>query len=174
MPRFQADLSALTPGHQPQPLSVFGMSPDFPNGYIENYTAGIEQTFKDVVVNASYVGHRGREASRACSAPTAIAAPRPSSRASRSLIAAARWWAATVPSTSWERLPTPLTTPSRFPRPRTLPRLGLGFQSGYTFSKSLDDTSAIVLQLHRSHRHCPPDLASEPLESRRRQRALNL
>ena len=25
------------------------------------------------------------------------------------------------------------------------PRLGLGFQSGYTFSKSLDDTSAIVL-----------------------------
>ncbi len=27
VPRFQADLSALTPGHQPQPLSVFGTSP---------------------------------------------------------------------------------------------------------------------------------------------------
>ena len=28
VPRFQADLSALIPGHQPQPLSVFGTSPE--------------------------------------------------------------------------------------------------------------------------------------------------
>ena len=62
VPRFQADLSALTPGHQPQPLLVYGTQPNLPNGYIENFTAGIEQTFKDVVVNASYVGTAGREA----------------------------------------------------------------------------------------------------------------
>ena len=35
------------------------MSPNLPNGYIESYTAGIEQTFKDVVVNASYVATEG-------------------------------------------------------------------------------------------------------------------
>ena len=59
VPRFQADLSALTPGHQPQPLSVYGMTPNFRNGYIGNYTAGIEQTFKDVVLSASYVATVG-------------------------------------------------------------------------------------------------------------------
>jgi len=59
VPRFQADLSALTPGHQAQPLSVYGTSPNFPNGYMENFTVGIEQTIKDVVVNVSYVGTEG-------------------------------------------------------------------------------------------------------------------
>src|SRR5208282_5572736 len=51
VPRFQAALSALTPGHQAQPLAVFGTPPNFPNGYIESFTAGIEQRFNDVVVN---------------------------------------------------------------------------------------------------------------------------
>ena len=54
------------------------------------------------------------------------------------------------------------------------PRLGLGFQSSYTFSKSLDDTSAVVVSLRRTLRNHHPGLSSGPVESWRRQRALNL
>ncbi|MGO8786360.1 MAG: hypothetical protein ACLQVL_03120 [Terriglobia bacterium] len=38
--RFQADLSALTPGHEAQPLSVFGMAPDIHNGYVPPHGSG--------------------------------------------------------------------------------------------------------------------------------------
>lgn len=47
VPRFQKDLVALTPGHRAQPLSVYGMAPVIPNGYIESYTASLEQTIKE-------------------------------------------------------------------------------------------------------------------------------
>ena len=143
VPRFQADLSALTPGHQAQPLSVYGTSPDLPNGYIANFTAGIEQTFKDVVVNASYVGTAGVKL-------LSVISPNSYSGASPEFARFTQFDSSgqVVGGYGPEIL---MGTPShstyhalQVSASKNSPRRGLGFQSSYTFSKSLDDTSAIV------------------------------
>ena len=60
LPRFQNDLTALTPGHQLQLLSLFGMAYNFRNGYIGTYTAGFDHELAGgVKFNASYVATMG-------------------------------------------------------------------------------------------------------------------
>jgi hypothetical protein len=60
VPRFQNDLTALTPGHQLQLLSLFGMARNFRNGYIGTYTAGFDHELAGgVKLNASYVATVG-------------------------------------------------------------------------------------------------------------------
>jgi hypothetical protein len=39
--RFAEDLAAETPGQPFRPYPAFGMAPNFRNGYIETYTAGL-------------------------------------------------------------------------------------------------------------------------------------
>jgi hypothetical protein len=143
VPRFQADLSAVVPGHQPQPLSVFGTSPNLRNGYIENFTAGIEQTFKDVVVSASYVGTAGVKL-------PSIISPNSYSGASPEFARFTQFDSSgqVVGGYGPEIL---MGTPShstyhalQVSVSKNSPRLGLGFQSSYSFSKSLDDASAVA------------------------------
>jgi hypothetical protein len=143
VPRFQADLSALTPGHQAQPLTVYGTPPNVPNGYMENFTAGIEQAFKDVVVNASYVGTEGVKL-------MSVISPNSYSGASPQFARFTQFDSSgqVVGGYGPEIL---MGTPShstyhalQVSASKNSPRLGLGFQSGYTLSKALDNTSAIV------------------------------
>jgi len=144
MPRFQADLSALTPGHQPQPISVFGMQPNFRNGYIASYTAGIEQTFKDVVFSASYVATAGVKLASTPS-PNSYSGASPEFARFTQFNSSGQVTGGYGP----EYL---MGTPShstyhalQVSASKNSPRLGLGFQSSYSFSKSLDDTSSIVV-----------------------------
>ncbi len=143
MTRFQADLSALTPGRQPQPLSMSGMSPDIRTGYIESYTASVEHTLNDIVLTASYVATAGVKLET-------IASPNSYSGASPQF---ARY----TQFNSLGRItggfgPESLVTTGSHSTYHALqvsatknsPRLGLGFQSSYTLSKSIDDTSAVV------------------------------
>ena len=146
VPRFQTDLSALTPGHQPQPLSVFGMAPDFRNGYIGNYTAGIEQTFKDVVFSASYVATVGVQLASAIS-PNSYTGASPQFAPFTQFNSSGQVTGGYGP----EYL---MGTPShstyhslQVSASKNSPRLGLGFQSSYTLGKALDDTSAVVIGL---------------------------
>jgi hypothetical protein len=143
MPRFQADLSALTPGHQPQPLSMGGMARDIRNGYIGSYTASIEQTLKDVVLGASYVATVGVKLET-------IANPNSYSGASPQF---ARYtqFNSLGQITGGYGPELMVTTGShstyhalQVSASKNSPRLGLGFQSSYTCSKSIDDTSAVV------------------------------
>jgi len=144
VPRFQADLSALTPGHQAQPLLVFGMSPNLPPGYIASYTAGVEQTFKDVVINASYVATAGVKLPGVLS-PNSYSGASPAFARFTQFDSSGQVvggygpeYLIGMPSHStYHALQVSATKNSA--------RLGLGFQSSYTFGKSLDDTSAIVL-----------------------------
>jgi hypothetical protein len=144
MPRFLADLSALTPGHQPQPISVFGMQPNFRNGYIGSYTAGIEQTFKDVVFNASYVGTAGVKLAGTTS-PNSYSGASPEFARFTQFNASGQIVGGYGPEYV-------MGTPShstyhalQLSASKNSPRLGLGFQSSYSFSKSLDDTSSIAV-----------------------------
>ena len=58
LPRFQKDLTALTPGNEVQLLTIGGIAKNFGNGYIGSWTAGVDQDFRDVKFNVSYVAPR--------------------------------------------------------------------------------------------------------------------
>jgi hypothetical protein len=144
--RFQSDLEALIPGHQPQPLYVFGMYPGFRNGYIGNYTAGIEQTVKDVVLSASYVAAIGVKLASTMS-PNSYAGASPEFAPFSEFNSAGQ----IVGGFSQELMigsPSHSTYHSlQLSATKNSPRLGLGFQSSYTVGKALDDTSAVATQL---------------------------
>ncbi len=57
--RFQDEVAALTPGHQPQLPVVYGIAKNFRNGMIGSYTAGIDHDFRDFKASASYVATAG-------------------------------------------------------------------------------------------------------------------
>jgi hypothetical protein len=143
MPRFEADLSALTPGGQPQPLTLAGMAPDIRTGYIGSYTATIERTVNNVVLDASYVATAGVKLET-------IANPNSYSGASPQFARYTQFnslgqitggfgpemMVTTGSHSTYQALQVSATKNS--------PRWGLGLQSSYTLSKSLDDTSAVV------------------------------
>jgi hypothetical protein len=143
VPRFQADLSALTPGHEPQLLSEFGMAPSFRNGYIGSYTAGLERTFKDVVFNASYVATVGVKLATVIipngyTGASPQFAPFTEFDSSGQILGGygPEFLLGTPAHSTYHALQVSASKNS--------PRLGLGFQSSYTFSKSLDNTSSVM------------------------------
>jgi hypothetical protein len=143
MPQFESDLSALTPGQQPQPLSLSGMAPDIRTGYIGSFTASIEHTVKDVVLAVSYVGTAGVKL-ETINSPNSYAGASPQ-------FARFTQFNSQGQITSGYGPEMLVTTGShstyhalQVSTSKNNPRLGLGFQTNYTFSKSIDDTSAVV------------------------------
>ena len=142
--RYQNDVAALTPGHEAQLPSVSGIARNFRNGYITSYTAGFDHDlFKDVKFSASYVGTAGIRLPCVYS-PNSYAGADPefapytqfdstghpvSGYGVESLITSSC-------HSSYHSLQTSLTKNSA--------RAGLGLQGSYTYSKSLDDTSAVL------------------------------
>jgi hypothetical protein len=141
VPRFQADLSALTPGHQAQPLLVYGMSPNLPPGYIVSYTAGIEQTFQDVVINASYVATAGVKLPGVLS-PNSYSGASPEFARFTQFDSSGQVVGGYGPE-YLIGMPSHSTYHAlQVSAAKSSARLGLGFQSSYTFGKSLDDSSS--------------------------------
>ncbi len=54
--RYQQDLAALSPTHQITPLNISSIDPAFGNAYLQTWTMGLERHFGDLVADASYVG----------------------------------------------------------------------------------------------------------------------
>ena len=141
--RFQDDLAALTPGSQIQPLSAFGISDDFRNGYIGSYIAGLEHSFGDVNVSASYVAtagvHLGAvQAINGYAGADPAFAPFLKVDSNGNVVGGygtSHLMSARSHST-YHALQAAVS--------KTSVRGGLGFQSSYTFSRSLDDTSAVL------------------------------
>ncbi|HEY6339163.1 MAG TPA: TonB-dependent receptor [Candidatus Sulfotelmatobacter sp.] len=142
LPRFQSDLAALTPGHQVQLLTIVGIAKNFGNGYVGSWTAGVDHDFGDFKFNASYVATAGIHLARVYwpngyggaspgfapftqfSGNQAIGGFGP-----ESLITSGS-------HSTYHALQTSLTKNSA--------RTGLGLQASYTYSKSIDDTSAVL------------------------------
>jgi hypothetical protein len=144
MPRFESDLSDLTPGHQPQPLAMAGMAPDIRTGYIVSQTASLEQTVKDVVLAASYVGTAGVKL-ESINSPNGYAGASPEFARFTQFNSLGQITGGYGPESF-------VTTGShstyhalQLSASKNNSRLGLGFQANYTFSKSIDDTSAVVV-----------------------------
>src|SRR6185437_6463827 len=143
--RLQADISASVPGQQVQLVPVSGFQRDFRNGYIGSYTLGLDRDFfRDVKFSASYVATVGVHLSRIFS-PNGYGGAGPAFAPYTRFDSAGNptggYGAETVMSSgshsSYHALQTSLAKNSA--------RAGLGLQASYTYSKVLDDTSAVLV-----------------------------
>ncbi len=140
--RFQADLNALAPGNV-QLLNITGIAKNFGNGYIGSWTAGVDQDFGDFKFNASYVVTTGIHLARVYNPNSyggACQGFAPFTQFNSPCHATGGFGPEVIMSSgshsTYHALQTSLTKNS--------PRLGLGVQASYTYSKSLDDTSAVL------------------------------
>ncbi len=143
MLRFEQNLAAATPGGQPHPLAINGMASNFRDGYIGTYTAGVEHDFGSVTLDADYVATSG------ISLPSVIF-PNAYGGASQGFApftafdstgqAVGGYGPESIMTSRshsyYHSLQTSLS--------KTSPSLGLGFQVSYTYSKAIDDSSAVL------------------------------
>jgi len=141
--RYQNDLTALTPGNQVQLLSMVGFAKNFRNGYIESYTTGIEHDFRDVKFSAAYVATAGVHLASVYS-PNSYGGAAPAFAPFTQFDSTGKAIGGFGPESvmtsrshsSYHAMQASLSKNSA--------RAGLGLQASYTYSKSLDDTSAVL------------------------------
>ena len=141
--RFQNDLAAITPGHEVQLFITPVIGRDFRNGYIATYTAGLDQDLGPVKFTAAYVGTAGVHLAAIFSPNSyngADPAFAPFTQFDSHGHATGGFGSELVMTTSshssYHALQTSISQNSA--------RLGLSYQASYTFSKSIDDTSAVL------------------------------
>ena len=144
LPRFQNDLTALTPGHQFQPVSLFGMARNFRNGYIGSYTAGLDHEFHGgVKFNAAYVSTVGVNLS-VIAYPNSFPGAGPGFAPLTIFDTSGHVTGGLGPAdlmssgahSTYNALQTGVT--------KTWSTTGSGLQASYTYSKSLDDASTAL------------------------------
>jgi hypothetical protein len=143
MPRFQSDLTALTPGNQVQLLTITGIARNFGNGDIGSWTAGVDHDFHDVKVNVSYVATTGIHLARVYN-PNSYNGADPAHAPFTEFNSAGQATGGygqellitSGSHSSYHALQTSVTKNSA--------RAGLGLQASYTYGKSLDDTSSVL------------------------------
>ncbi len=141
--RFEEDLAALSPGHQLNPLTIFGFARNFRNGYVATYSAGFERSFGDVKVGADYVATMGVHLP-AMIFPNSFGGADPPFAPFTQFDPAGK----VVGGFAQEMLISSRSHSTfhslQASASKTSGRYGLGFSANYTFSKSLDDTSSVA------------------------------
>jgi len=173
LPRFQNDLTALTPGNQVQLLTITGIAKNFSNGYIGSWTAGVDHDFRDVKVNVSYVATTGIHLARVYS-PNSYNGADPAHAPFTEFNSAGQaigGYGTEVLMTSgshssYHSLQSSVTKNSA--------RLGLGLQASYTYSKSIDDTSSVLGGPRRRGGNDLADATAESMGSVGGKRAVDL
>jgi len=141
--RFQNDLAAVTPGHEVQLFTAGVIDRHFRNGYIATYTAGVDHDFGNVKVTAAYVATAGVHLA-AVASPNSYVGADPAfapftqfNAAGHAIGGFGQEQVMTTSShSSYHALQTSVS--------QNRSRIGLSFQASYTFSKSIDDTSAVL------------------------------
>ncbi|MGH9405795.1 MAG: carboxypeptidase regulatory-like domain-containing protein [Terriglobia bacterium] len=141
--RFENGVAAQTPGGAVQPLSISGMSRDFTNGYIETYTAGVEQNFHDVSFSIEYVGTEGVGLASVVF-PNGYAGASPQFAPFTVFNAAGQVAGGYGPESIMSNRSHSTYSALQASASKTSPRWGLGFQLSYTYSKAIDDTSSVL------------------------------
>jgi hypothetical protein len=141
--RFQNDLAAVTPGHEVQLFTAGVIDRNFRNGYIGTYTAGVDHDFGSVKVSAAYVATAGVRLASVFSPngySGADAAFAPFTQFDSTGHATGGFGPEVVMTngshSTYHALQTSVS--------QNQSRIGLSFQASYTFSKSIDDTSAVL------------------------------
>jgi Carboxypeptidase regulatory-like domain len=140
--RFQNDLAAMTPGHEVQLFTLGVIDSHFGNGYIGTYTAGVDHDFGGLKVSAAYVGTAGVHLA-------SVLVPNGYNGASPAFAPFTQFSSSGQPTggfgpelvmtdgahSSYNALQVSAT--------QNYAHIGLTYQASYTYSKSLDNTSAV-------------------------------
>jgi hypothetical protein len=140
--RFQTDLNALAPGNV-QLLNISGIAKNFGNGYIGSWTAGVDHEFRDFKFSAAYVATAGIHLARVYN-PNGYGGAcqgfAPFTQFDSECHATGGFGPEVIMTSgshsTYHALQTSVTKNSA--------RQGLGLQASYTYSRSLDDTSAVL------------------------------
>jgi len=141
--RYEQDLAALSPDHQITPLTVLGISPGFQNGYIGTWTAGVEQKLGGANLSAGYVGTAGIKLP-AMDFPNGYSGAGPGFAPYTQFNSAGQITGGYGPVNVMTNRSHSSYHALQVSAQQNLTASGLGFQASYTFSKSIDDTSAVV------------------------------
>jgi len=141
--RYQNDLAAQTPGHEVQLFAPGVISRKLKNGYLETYTAGIDQELGAVKVTAAYVGLAGIRLPNGFF-PNGYSGASPEFAPFTQFDASGHIAGGFGPEavmtngshSTYHALQTSATMSQS--------KMGLSFQASYTFAKSLDNTSAVL------------------------------
>lgn len=141
--RFENELAALSPGHQFHPLGIFGFEPNFRNGYIGTYSAGIEHAFGDLKVTADYVATVGVHLPSVIY-PNGYAGASPGFAPFTDFNTVGQVVAGYAQESLMSSRSHSTFHSLQASASKTSARWGLGLTANYTFSKSLDDTSSVL------------------------------
>lgn len=141
--RYQADLTALTPGNQVQLLLMTGIAKDFRNGYIASYTAGIDHDFGDIKFSAAYVATMGIHLASVYS-PNSYGGAEPAFARFTQFDSSGHATGGFGPEILMTSRSHSTYHSLQASVSKNSARLGLGLQASYTYSKSLDDTSSVL------------------------------
>jgi hypothetical protein len=141
--RYQDELAAITPGHEVQLFLPAVIAKQFRNGYIGTCTLGLDQDLGTLKFSASYVGTAGVHLPSVLS-PNGYQGAAPAFAPFTKFNAAGDAVGGFGPElvmtsgshSTYHALQTSLT--------ESQSQIGLSFQASYTFSKSIDDTSAVL------------------------------
>lgn len=140
--RYQDAVAAATPGHEAQLPALSAVASNFRNGYIGSWTLGVDHDFGDFKASASYVGTAGVHLPEVffpnsyTGADPGFAPFTQFDAAGNRVGGVSTIYVITSGShSSYHALQASLSKNSA--------RLGLGLQASYTYSKSIDDTSAV-------------------------------
>jgi hypothetical protein len=141
--RYQNDLAAITPGHEVQLFAPGVISKSFKNGYVATYTVGFDQDLGKAKWSVAYVGAAGIHLPSVLS-PNGYTGASPEFAPYTQFNSAGHVTGGFGPESVinngshsiYHALQTSVT--------QNQSKIGLSFQASYTFSKSIDDTSAII------------------------------
>jgi Carboxypeptidase regulatory-like domain/TonB dependent receptor len=140
--RFEREFAALSPDHHVAPLSMAGMGKNFENGYMGTWTAGVEQKLAGFTVNTAYVGTAGIKLP-VTDSPNAYAGAQPSFAPYTQFDSAGAITGGYGPVLLMTNRSHSNYNALQVSAQKDLNASGLGVQASYTFSKSIDDTSAV-------------------------------
>jgi len=163
--RFQNDLAAMTPGHQVQLFTMGVIDRHFRNGYIGTYAAGIDHDFGSLRVSASYVGTAGVHLASVL-VPNGYGGAAPAFAPFTQFNAAGHATGAFGPEMVMTSGSHSGYNSLQMSATENYSRIGLTFQASYTYSKSLDDTSAVPGGIPASGGVTLQTLPQNPLDPR--------
>jgi hypothetical protein len=141
--RYQKDLAALTPGANLTPLNLTGIDRNFANAYLQTWTLGAERQFGKLTADAAYIGTAAVRLPR-LSFPNGYSgagpgfAPYTQFDSNGNVIGGFGTENLIIDNShsTYHALQASLSG--------TAPHGGPGVQVSYTWSKSIDDTSAVI------------------------------
>ena len=140
--RYEQDLAALAPGHQLSLLNLSGVDRRFGNGFLQTWSLGLERQFGGLTADVGYIGTAAFRLPRV-SYPNGFPGADPGFAPytqfdSTGAVTGGFGFESVITNTShssYNALQTSLSG--------TVGHWGPGIQAGYTWSKSLDDTSGL-------------------------------